>query len=243
MQTHWLLPPGAELAAPPADQLLLFETFRWHDLPPPAWELHGARWQRGLLALGLTGPPLPSLVPELAAHLPPGADLRVRLRLLRGGGLALDWSPLTTDDRDPAPWRLLTRPTVDAPACTFKTDPRPRLALREAVRAAGGDDVLLTAGGAWQETATANLIAQLDDGRLVTPGPLQAPLPGTTLAFLQRFVEVEATALPAHATLPRLRWMVLTNAVALLRPVAAIDGVTIAPPPSAFLALRDRLTA
>ncbi len=239
MQTAWLR--GTASALEPG----VYETLRWHDGPPPALAHHAARWQRGRAALGLPDLGLTELLAEAQPLLTPGELWRVRLTAWQTGAVELAWRPLTADERTPRPWSLRVVGRVAEPPAHLRACKTTALNAAHRWRThagtLGADEALLRGpDGQWAEATTANLLCGLADGRIVTPGPESAALPGTTLARVRTLLPVEDARLD-EARLPRVRWALLTNAIALLRPVAAIDGVALRPPPPEILGLAQQL--
>ena len=243
MQTRWLR--GEQDAPDPQAGPGIFETFRWHNGPPPAWRLHGQRWQAGLAALQLASPQLSDLLIELREILPPAQPLRARLRLFPTGRVQLAWRPLEPDELTPRPWRLLAlgraqpRPPHLQGCKPF--GPIDTQAWRTLAQQQDADEALLLGPQQqWAETPTANLLVGLQDGKLVTPHVGSGALLGTTLEFLSRQLPIDRAQLDA-SVLPHLRWAVLLNAIVLVRPVLSIDRVALPPPPSDFLHWVDDL--
>ena len=100
--------------------------------------------------------------------------------------------------------------------------------------------LLRSVTGTWAEAATANLVVGTRDGHVWTPDDHAGALPGTTRAVLLDAAEIAPR--PLHPDmLPDVAWAVLTNAVSLLRPVAAIDDRPLSPPPEDWLTRAHRL--
>jgi branched-subunit amino acid aminotransferase/4-amino-4-deoxychorismate lyase len=224
----------------------VFETLRWHDGPPPAWLHHQARWDRGLAGLGLPPLALADLLAQAQQFLREGTPWRVRLTAYSPGVVELAWRPLLAEDLQPAQWHLRTMGELIPPPPEFVgckiTDLRALATWRTCAQELGADEALLLGPDRqWSEATTANLLVGLDDGRVVTPGPEAGALPGSTLDWLRDRMPIDDERLDA-TILPHVRWAVLTNAIALIRPVAAIDGQILQSPPAMVLALRDQLT-
>ncbi len=222
----------------------VYETLRWDDGPPPGLAHHAARWRLGLATLHLPQRDLPSLLQDAAPFLTPGTPWRVRLTAFPGG-IELAWRPLEADELAPRPWTLRSLGAVAARSAALgpckSTDLHATRHWREQARAHGDDDALLRGpDGQWAEATTANLVCGLDDGRIATPWPASMALPGTTLASLAALLPIAPMRLDVTMR-PHIRWAVLTNAIVLLRAIRALDGTSLAPPPTEILALRDRL--
>ncbi len=237
MQTRWLA------GSPPQQGARgVFETLRWDGRESAVLPLHVARWERGCAALGLHAADLRQILAQLPNVA--GEELRVRATAYETGAVEVAWRPLLADEWTPAPWRLRVLGRVAGQSESMRacktTALWSALSWRSDARALAADDALLRGpDGSWAETTTANLLCGLHDGRIVTPWPAAMPLPGTTLEWLQTKMHVEPIRLD-ETLLPQIQWAVLTNAIVLLRPVVAIDDVSLAAPPPHILAFRNK---
>lgn len=112
------------------------------------------------------------------------------------------------------------------------------LQVRRAAQRAGYDDVaLLNQDGTLSELATSNL-GFVRDGRVIWP---RSPwLPGVTMALLDDALDEPGLAEPVTPdNLRSLDAAFATNAVAGVRAITSIDGVTWSPAHSALRRLRD----
>lgn len=239
METLWLhgqeTPENSQQIA---DRQGIFETFVWRQQPPVHWDLHAARWQKGQEFLGIQAPTLAELQPLLAPHMLE-TPTRVRLTLLKSGAILLGRRPMLESELEPRPWRLQTGPRLRDPTekglDVKKLALLDGLTLRAEAHARGADDVLiLTLTGQWAETATANVLVGLHDGRTVTPGPQAGALTGTTLQAARKVLQIQDLPLD-DALLPEVAWMLVCNAVIGFRVVTALDGHIFAPPPAEIL--------
>jgi branched-subunit amino acid aminotransferase/4-amino-4-deoxychorismate lyase len=230
----------------------VYETLLWRDRPPPAFALHVERMARGAAKLGVAAPLGTELQHAIAQAV--GGDrelMRVRVTCLPGEdrlpSLLVEARPALPTELRPQPAKLLLGPRVRNASDWFHGCKHigiaADLAVRRHAREHGADDVLLrSVTGWWSEAVTATVLVGLDDGRTGTPGPDAAPLPGTTLAQLQvQGLEVEPVLL-CDADLPRVRWMLLLNAVCGAREVRRLEGVDLGPAPPGLVALARAVT-
>ena len=235
----------------------VFETLRLDRdvrlVAPPGWSLHLDRMRRGAARMDLPWPGDAAVRAALGAAqaTQPAVALRARVTLWADGGdprheaperaaLTAESTPLAADDVAPRPWTLAWGGRVRNPAARLWDCKHVALAeslsWRRLARAAGADDALLCAvDGQVSEATTSTAIFGLGDGRIVTPGPAAAPLPGTSLARLRAALPI-AAAIVRPDDLDRATWAVLVNAVWGVRTVERIDTVPLRPPPAAWLA-------
>ena len=221
---------------------------------PATWPHHARRLQRDAGLLGLQAPDIDTLTAHLLQLA--GTQLqRVRIELVAHGGAPQYEPPHATAVRiqstDMAglqvlsePVTLQTLPSSKTPHAPLAACKLPQMAehwlLRRQAQAAGfGDALLTTAAGLWCEATTANLLIGLENDTIVTPGPRAAALPGTTLAALAEQLPIVPWDMDHNTP---IQWMLLLNAIWGARPVAAIDGRTLAEPPAAIVTLARRLT-
>lgn len=230
----------------------VYETMLWRDRPPPAFALHVARMARGAAKLGVAAPLGSELQQAIAQAV--GGDrelMRVRVTCLAGvdrmPSVLVEARPALPTELRPQPAKLVLGPRVRTAEAWFYGCKHiaiaADLAVRRHARDHGADDVLVrSVQGHWSEGVTATVLAGLDDGRTVTPGPQAAPLPGTTLQHLRvQGLEVHEVLLD-DADLPRVRWMLLLNAVCGAREVRRLQGVDLGHAPSGLVALARAVT-
>lgn len=247
------LVPAAEARIDPADRgfLLadgLFETIRAEAGRALRVARHLARLRHGAELLGIPSPLDDLRLVEVLATVLEANGLAtgmaaLRVTLSRGPGprgllppevarptLLVAAAPLPPP-RPPARARLAhsVRRNEGSPTSRLKTLAYVDnlLALREAV-AGGGDEALLCNGqGRLACAAAANLFLVVD-GRLVTPPPAEGALPGVTrgrLLELARDLGIDAVERPVPlALLGRAAEAFVSSSLALVRPVAEIDG-------------------
>lgn len=248
----------------------VYTTLLWRSGPPPTWPYHLARLQRDAAQLDLPAPPVAELSNRIGDYLAgrpvdSGAStplLRLRIRWWGEGGDALtepaltgQWDlfarPLMATERPGAPQRLRSAGPARFPrrwAGAKITSIGEDLAWRRWAIAHGADDALLCdAAGQWSESPTAAILVGLADGRVGTPGPHNWPVRSTTLeAMAQQMLAAGGVELAqlciGPADLGLVRWMMLVNATAGGRPVAAVDGTLLQPPPQLWLDLAQSLT-
>lgn len=232
----------------------LFETMRARDGRVLWLERHWERLSQGAALLGI---PLPVDAPGLAVAarellLVNGfarGEAALRLTLTRGPGprgLVPPERPTPTvvlaafpppERASPARAILIkgVRRNEHSPTSRIKSLSYldQVLALREAM-AAGGDEALLcNTAGRLVCASAANLFLVIE-GRVWTPSVGEGALPGVTRAVLlerarrKGLIVVEAT-LPVHL-LARADEIFTTNALRGVRPVASVDGRTLASP-------------
>lgn len=230
----------------------VYETLLWLDGPPPAFAHHVERMARGAQRLGARAPSREALIAAIgqAIGFEPG-QMRVRVTCMAhetgAASLLVEARPVTPEERQPPPATVALGPKVRNPAAWFSGCKHVGIAADLAVRrASGADEVLFRSVDGWlSEGATASVLFGLKDGRIATPGPQAAPLPGTTLAQLQTEGLAVDEVLFDETDLRRggrIAWMLLLNAVCGARVVCAVQGMELAEPPADLLAWAKRCT-
>ena len=225
----------------------VYETLLWLDGPPPAFAHHVERMARGAQRLGVRAPTLDELA--IAIRQAIGSELaqmRVRVTCMPNDAgavsLLVEARPVTPQELQPPPATVVLGPLVRNPAAWFNGCKHVGIAADLALRrASGADEVLLRSVDGWlSEGATASVLFGLDDGRIATPGPQAAPLPGTTLAQLQSEGLTVVEVLFDETDLARIEWMLLLNAVCGARVVARLHRRQLSEPPADLLAWAKR---
>lgn len=248
----------------------VYTTLLWQGGPPPTWPLHLARLQRDAAQVDLPPPPIDELPELIAQHLSMLAEeaargdslWRLRIRWWGDGdnplvapaqrGLwDLQLRRLAASERPGVPVRLASagparfpRRWAGAKLVSIGED----LAWRRWAIAQGYDDALLCdLSGCWSETPTAAVLVGLLDGRVGAPGPETSPVRSTTLQALAQQIQAQGgpPLVPlalGPAERDQVAWMLLLNAVAGGRPVAAVDGAALQPPPRLWVDLAQDLT-
>jgi branched-chain amino acid aminotransferase len=238
-----LVDPGATLVALDDHGLTVgdgvFETLLVRGGRAPAWERHAARLETALAATGI-GPLEHDLADAVATVVAASGldDARVRITITSGpgpGGLRRGPRPTvlvlaTPLGPPPPPAAVVTAPWARnerGPLVGVKTTSYGEAAaLLARAAAVGADDVLLgDTRGRLSEAITANVVVELD-GSALTPSLACGCLPGTVRAVLLEAGTVEEAEIP----LGRVREaseVVLTSAVAGVRPVAHVDGTAL----------------
>lgn len=237
----------------------VYETFLWHGDWPTGWPLHVARCQRGLRAWGLDLVSEAELRSAVQSALVGQEGLPVRVRISAFGAassgpaveLLVQCRRLLPEERDASPARVVIAPGGRDPRSPLAGSKRlgiaPDLALRDAARLTGADDVVLcSVAGLLAEASTSNLLFGLDDQEIATPGAQAGPVQGTTLEQVRRALalggeSVVDVALP-RAEAARVRWALLLNAVVGARVVSHLEARTLQPPPAHIVQLAKRLT-
>ena len=223
----------------------------------PAWPLHLGRLLDDAERIGLPAPTPTALrallvAIDAAADRAQRLDVRVRIRVdaLAVGpdnlrvppstmAFAVDVQPASDRIRPPA--RVVVGPPLRNAAdpvagCKRTATPTERLLAR-----AGRDEVLLRdVAGRLSEGLTSALLLCDGAGRLRTPDATAAPLRSTTAALLAAAAPAAGLsfeALPLAVDAWRGGSALLLNAVAGGRPIAAIDGEPLPPPPDEVVAL------
>lgn len=223
----------------------VYETMLWRNGPPPAFVHHVERMAHGAARLGVTAPSEDALRMAIAQALADSADLsRVRVTCLATDqgvpSLLVEARTVNQTELQPPPARVMLGPSVRNPAAWFMgckhVGIAADLALRRRAAEQGADDVVLRSIDGWlSEATTATLLMGLDDDRVVTPGAAAAPLPGTTLAQMQTAGASVETELLVVGDMPRIRWMLLLNAVCGGRVVSHLADRELAPVPAEWL--------
>jgi branched-subunit amino acid aminotransferase/4-amino-4-deoxychorismate lyase len=229
----------------------VFETLRWTGELPPTWQLHLDRMRHGAGVLGIPWPGDAAIVEHIRSAAGVETPWRMRLSLLADGGdplteaplrarIAVESRPLRDEERHPGPVRLAIAAPIRNYTSLLKNCKHLGLAEalveRRRVRGLGADDaLLLSTDGLVSETTTATLLLGMRDGTVATPDPVAAPLPGTTLAALERSRNVARVRL-LPGDLERVQWALLLNAVVGARPVRSIESFTLHDPPAQWIA-------
>ena len=227
----------------------LFETVLALDGKLVALDAHLARLALGCAALGLPAPNLDAARALMAQAVEPGPRIAVRLTVTAGsGGRGVDrpQAPvlrmIATAAPAPlpeGPARLVTsavRRNAGSPASRLKTLAYLDnvLARREA-RAAGADEALMLNGAGEAACASVANIFWIKAGRLCTPaldcGVLAGVMRAEVLAIAARQgVETLEVRASPQAIL-EADGVFLTNSLAGVRPVCALDGVRLGEDP------------
>jgi branched-subunit amino acid aminotransferase/4-amino-4-deoxychorismate lyase len=204
----------------------LFTTLRVRDGRAMFWDDHLRRLREGAAALGLAPAPA-DLAALVAAAVGDLADARVRVTLAAHG-------PPRAEARayeDPAaPWALRpvpVSPSGDGPL--LKTTDRSCYDEARAAAAGLDDALLVDASGSWLECSVANVFLRMPDGRLLTPAASLPLLPGVARAHVLA-AAAELGLAPQEAvfgagTAREAVECVVTNALFVAHPVAAVEGV------------------
>ncbi len=224
----------------------IYETLLWRGGPPPAFLHHIERLNRGAACLQIAPPADGAVLRSVQATGIPSVLLaRVRIVLWQGkvggpGVHLVQWRPATEAECRPAPARLLLGPkirTIESPFFGCKhLGIASDLALRQRAARQGCDEVLLRSTEGWlSEAATAAVVFGMNDGTVGTPALEAAPLPSTTLALAEaRGIGLEPLLI-TEADLPRISWILLSNAVIGARAVAQVQGQVLQAPPAQWL--------
>ncbi|HEX5313371.1 MAG TPA: aminotransferase class IV, partial [Gammaproteobacteria bacterium] len=220
----------------------VFETLRTRRGRVFRWDLHAARFAKGLAALDIAPAALP--IAERAARELAGAaancedDLSLRVQVSRDASGIGEVSALIR----PLPPRVerLYREGARLAIATSRRDPAdplagvkslsylPQVLARRAARARGFDDALiLNTPGRVCEAAHANVIAR-SGRRLYAPGREEGALDGVTRRVLLDDIaagEDELQFRLERSELEAAEELVLTSTLAGVIPVASIEGV------------------
>jgi len=206
----------------------VFTTARVTGGEPWFWPDHVARLRDGAAAYGLVPPDPERLLAAVRAAVAGLPDARVRVTAHADGPPSVAAAPYAPPR---GPWTLAPVALVSLPGDgpLRKTTDRTRYDEARA-RAPGADDALLVApGGSFLETTVANVFLVDAAGTLLTPPAMRPLLPGiararvlaaaTALGFAAREADFGA------GDAARARECFLTNALFVVQPVAAIEGI------------------
>lgn len=204
----------------------LFTTLRVRDGRAAFWSDHVARLREGATALGLA--PVPDdLAARVAAAVGSLPDARVRVTLAPAGPPRVEARAYAAPV---APWTLRPVPvSLFADGPLLKTTARSRYDEARAAAAEADDALLVDASGSWLECTVANVFLRMPDGRLLTPPASLPLLPGIARGQVLA-AAAEAGLAAEEAVFGRMAARaavecIVTNALFLAHPVAAVEGV------------------
>ncbi len=224
----------------------VFETFRAHEGRVYLLERHVERLRAGAAELGIDVPADVERLPEIVSELAERCGLsnaRMRLTLTAG---PQDGQPSLLLQARPAtdyPEQLYTRGVTAVIASIRRNETSPLahikslsyldnlLAKREASQAGADQALLLNTQGSLAEASSANLLV-VREGKLATPPVGDGALPGVTRGIVLELASAagirasEATL--AAGDLHRADEAFLTNAIAGVLPLVAVDGRDVA---------------